>query len=864
MLPKKFDVLAVALDTMIGKGPRRIAHPIVAFAEDADRRLGKAAVLRYAIRLDGTPVPCCRVDEEAGGFDALLDTLTAGCGLTLKQGMGRLRRGFPRLETCRAALAVPRPADRRELLRRLYDDFADRHEFLKSLGEAGTLPAVLKIPLGLILQRPPLRWLYGEWLRRTRSLKWVAGGTDQDFLTYVSTARRPEGLRERILVEAFLRDLEWQFRSTIYSVGRRRRRWRFVLLFPEVRENGATGIFVRECAKALAARYRKKHRMRLTPVVVLAASGGDLAIPEALRENIGAGDDALEKAAEAFAARPGGRPALIVPAASPDTAGDSEALLDDDDAPYRTPRWFDRVPQIGATLGTAALVAGMAALVAWPTVVLPRPVTASAHTGPCDGTWVLPKTGERVGVTDGSCPLSSEPRLVGIERVIAAQNKQVQTVHHPYRTVVFLSPLTVPASIPGRPGQVSLDELRGLALAQDVAYQAAQHDPAVVPIRVLLANTGDRFVAGSAVASKVVERARTDKTLAAVIGISQSRTESHDAIQRLSSLQVPIVGSTTTSDQILSSSPLYYEIVPRNAREAEAIAQFLMHQPIAAGASGEMVQAKKAVVIEDPKDEYSQNLAEDFRRSFTGHGNQVIANYDYGPVEDGAHDPGNIGDILEGSADQLVQDVCNTIGRSPAFVFYASRAQLFPAILDKIDQTSECGGRELAIVGSDENARFVADHTIDVSRYPSVHFYDAAFSDLSQRSTPVAKDFSRRYRERYRESVGDSGAVDAYDAFNAAAKAIDLAYQQDPSIPHGVVASKMRDGLVRFNGVTGLITFDGQHETARVPPDKPIFVVAERPEGPKALLACGRYADGGEWSTWGAGFPCPHDQDGTR
>jgi ABC-type branched-subunit amino acid transport system substrate-binding protein len=863
MLPKKFEILARTLDTLITRRPRRLAHPIVAFTEETDGGLARATVVTYGKRLGETQVLGALVKDEPDDLMALLGDLTAGLSLQ-GRSKGRLRAGFPRLVTCWEALDAEQRTDRGELLEHLYRKFTRRHGFFEALeGVGNSPPPMLRTPVRLILQRPLLCWAYGEWTRRTRSLKWVSAGADQDFLTYISTreATRLDGLRERILVEAFLRDLEWQLRPPIFSVGRRRRRWHFVLVFPSVRRDGPAWRFIRDCARALAPRDEKKHRMRRTPVVMLAACRDGVPVPDALCNSVDAGENALQDAAEALKAAPmaGTPPVLRVPVTVADP--DVQDFLDDVRFPIRRNRRADYLHPIGGVLVVTALIAA----VTWYVMNRP-PGSPPPEPGACADTWVLPATGETIGVTDGSCPLSSDPGLVGVERVIAAQNAQVDKMnrlgptHHPYRTVVFLSPLTVPPSIPGHPGRVSLDELRGVALAQDDAFQAAQHDPTVVPIKVLLANTGDRFVAGPAVASKVVERARHDRTLAAIIGISQSRTESHQAIQVLSSLQLPIIGSTTTSDQILSSSPLYYVIVPRNAREAETLAQFLAHQPIAAGPGGEMVPAKKAVVIEDPKDEYSQNLAEDFRRSFTRGGNEVIANYDYGPFEDGTHDPGNIHDIVEGSADQLVQDLCTTIGDAPTFAFYASRAQLFPAVLDKIDQESECGGRELAIVGSDENARFIADHTIDVSRYPSVHFYDAAFSELDRHSTPVAQTFAKRYRKRYHESVGDSGAADAYDAFNAASKAIDQSYQQDPSIPHGVVASKMRDGLVHFNGVTGLITFNGEHETSRVPPDKPIFVVAERPEGPKALLACGRYADGAEWTTWGSGdFPCPHD-----
>lgn len=126
----------------------------------------------------------------------------------------------------------------------------------------------------------------------------------------------------------------------------------------------------------------------------------------------------------------------------------------------------------------------------------------------------------------------------------------------------------------------------------------------------------------------------------------------------------------------------------------------------------------------------------------------------------------------------------------------------------------------------------------------------------------MAQRFAARYSREYGHAADDSGAADAYDAFNAASMAIDLAYQQDRNIPRGVVSTKVADGKVRFTGVTGLITFDGSHDVSRVPLDKPIFMVFERPEGPETLMACGRYADGrqNEWTTWGPRrFPCPHD-----
>jgi ABC-type branched-subunit amino acid transport system substrate-binding protein len=867
--PKESLSLFRALDTLLARRPKRLPHPVVAFTEETDQGRAKRVVTLYAGRLRSTRVPHALAPDRPD-VEALLDALESA--LALDKTAGRLRRGFPRLRTCRAVLSATQRGDRRRLLDELYDEFTGRHAFLDSLEKAAAaLPAPLAAPARVVLQRPLLRWSYGVWLRRR--LRWVPRltGNEPDVLTYVGT-RPPEliaDLRERILVEAFLRDLEWQVRSSYYSVGRLRRRWPFVLLLPEARHGSTAWRFVRECAETLGPRDRRQRPLRRTPVLVLAACGDRPPVPEAGVRSIDAGATALLDAARALRPAPSGPdrkgspPLLLVPVPAEEngrTSGGGLTRLDD---PSRRNHWYDRLLPVGSVVLTVALLAGAAYAVVTPLRHYP-------HSYPCEDTWQPSGGDERVGITDGTCRLSDDPELLPVQRTIGAQNARVEAMwredpaHHPYRTVVVFSPLTVPDAQSGHIGHDSLDELRGVALAQDDAFRAARHDPTVVPIRVLLANSGDRFAAGPSVASRIVDRAADDETIAAVIGISQSRTESHEAIRRLSALQVPIIGSTTTSDPILDSSPLYYEIAPRNSREAEAVAQFLDHQPIKAGPHGETVRTTKAIVIEDPRDEYSQNLAEDFRRSFAAVGGVTVHTFDYGPGEDGRpyRDPGGINDTPEPSAGQLVKDLCTMLGSEPDVVFYASRAQQLPAMLDKTDQEAACAGRQLGVVGSDEDTRYIADGTIDLASYGSVHFYNAAFSDVAHHSTPVAQRFAARYAREYGHATDDSGASDAYDAFNAASMAINLSYQQDPSIPRGVAATKMADGLVRFTGVTGLITFDGAHDVTRVPLDKPIFMVFERPQGPETLMACGRYADGNQnqWTTWGKGrFPCPHD-----
>lgn len=866
-LPKGSSVLMAALETRLPRRIKRVPHPVVALSEPTDDGLARNFIAAYGDRCARRKVCHYNAGDE-DDFDRLIVNLKRG--LTTGNDASR---AFPRLTTCLTALSTvgsDQNTEQRKLLDALYKNVIDRRPIFAFPASVGDLlPAWLANPVKLILQEPLLRWSYGVWLRRTRSLGWVPAltGDDRNFLTYLCS-RSPDQIaryRRRILVEALLRDLQRQLRPSIYSVSFLRRH-RAIVLLPQAGPGGAQWTFVKEYLEALGPRERGRRPIRRTPLQIVAACGDGPLPDETECRSIEPGPNTLEKAAEllepSFAARTEENRATLLCVPVPGEEPDERAAewYRDTASQYRRDRWNDHLVPITAVLLTGTVIAAGTWLV--------LDGLDHARAGACRETWKPPGSEEVVGLTDGNCLLSKRPDLRSVERTIAAQNEQVRKIHrqgptnHPYRTVVFFAPLTVPSW--GRTGANSLDELRGVALAQEAAFRSAQHDPTVVPIVVLIANSGDRFAWGPQVADRIVRHAKSDHTLAAVIGISQSRTESHEAIRRLSTVQIPIVGSTTTSDQILDSSPLYYQISPRNRREAETLAQFLRYQPVMAEPHGESVLVRKAVVVEDPRDEYSQNLAEDFRTAFGR--DRIVRTYTFGPPEEGppVHDPKGIDDIPEGTAGQLVHDVCTAIGQSPTLVFYTSRAQQLTGILDKVSAESACEGRQLAIVGSDEETRFISDGTIDVSAYPAVHFYNAAFSDLAYERTGVAQEFADRYRARYGDPADDSGAADAYDAFSAASMAINAAYHQNPDFPPEVVATNMNLGVVNLNGVTGLISFAGAHDVTRVPVDKPVFVVYETPRGPQTLLACGRYAAGahGEWTTWGTGhqaFPCPHD-----
>lgn len=873
--PRGLNALIEALYGQLARQPKRHPHSVVLLtATEPEKTREALTAYEQRLRHERTLARIAHITTEIpdAGVAELLARLKNDLSLR-GRGQGWRKQGFPRFETCHAAIEARDAceasgyADEREFADALYDRRVGSSD---DIGEVVTgvaavalniFSAVLSALAGIVLGRPVRKRLYVFWLRQTARLSWVPKlrGAEEDFVSYIRGSRDLENddLRDRILVEAFLRDLEWQLRSSIYSVRSRRRR-PAVLLMTRPPAHEAEKTFVRKCAEILDEHTWSEGWSRRTPVQVVAAWDPSAELGGVRAKEIGASDHALKDAARALLpARSGPKRRVGSPVVLRVPVTFSEIT----ENPLRHPpsdlrkHWHDYLLP-AFTTGTTAILIAAAGLIG-PTWM---------PSGPCSDTWMTPDTHERVGITDGTCLLSADQQLLDVEKKIAAQNQRVQSMvdqdpyHRPYQTVVLFSPLT---TSPGDVGENSLDEARGVQLAQADSIKKAKDDPREILVKVLLANSGDRIAAAPQVAERIVQRAQSDR-ISAVIGISQSRAESHHAVQILSDgMKVPIIGSVTTGDQMLDSSPRYYEIAPRNVREAAVIASFLDYEPILVGPQGEKALTKDAMVVEDPRDEYSQNIADDFRRSFTAPGHQAVT-FDYGPPAEGSpiHDPGSIGDTPESSADQLVHDICQTVGNDADVVFYASRAQELPGVLDKIDGESECRGRQLGIVGTDEVTRFIADQTMNPANYSAVHFYNASFSNLTNPSNRVAQDFIGEYRQTYHVVPGDSGAAEADDSFMSAWQAINLAYQQDPTVPPDTVTAKIADGEVDFTGVTGLIAFSDAHDTTRVPSDKPVFVMVEQPSGPAPLLACGGYAEGGEWSTWGSGpqkFPCPRD-----
>jgi ABC-type branched-subunit amino acid transport system substrate-binding protein len=535
------------------------------------------------------------------------------------------------------------------------------------------------------------------------------------------------------------------------------------------------------------------------------------------------------------------------------------------------------LPLVGAS---AALVLGLVLL------------RSGSDDEPCSGISTTEDTRERVGVGDGTTACTFFPEQAGLEgldkelndkhqaverRIADANEAVIASAGGRYQTIVFFAPLGTPTGSE-RAGQSGLNQFRGIALAQEEANRRALNNRAQVPLRVILANSGDRFAQGVEVAEQIVDLAEDDDTIVGVVGITQSRQESRDAIGVLGDAGLPVVAGPVTGDQMLDEarSDRIYQVTARNDRIADLLVDFATSVPIvgpatAPAGSSELELMRDAVIVFDPDDEYSKNLSDDFERELikttdtTGRARVVADRVDYRADDEGG----------SASLTQVAIDTCDALADEHDIVFFASRAQQLPGFLDGLAETA-CADRGVTLVGGPDLTKFVQDprvplaHNYDFLRfYYSAHLFDTPELRRQVAFSSETLRFLTAYRADYPPESPTFDVADpanAYDALWAMKEAIDLAAEEtsgpDQVLTGDLVNEALASGDVAFEGVSGYIAFDriGKH----IPADKPVLVVnlplPFNGRNRRVEMLCGRLTSDPEPTAWGLGpAPCTPD-----
>ncbi|HEV7760812.1 MAG TPA: ABC transporter substrate-binding protein, partial [Acidimicrobiales bacterium] len=729
---------------------------------------------------------------------------------------------------------------------------------------------------GALVARPLVaasRAVFGVRLGASRRFTWfrkemaTVTGVRRSFLgaglrlTIGGDERANATLVQRVLTLALLHDLQAATRTSVLSPMRRRRVTPFVVLLPHV----TAGSLAHRFLDALAALEDDDLRRHTLLVLATPAAGdgggggqghgegdpGDPVAPPGT-PTYGPRDAATALAPLAERGVPLAARTIRVDVPGPPSGADEQRL--------QIHRVVQPMPVAGAV--AIPLLAALVLVAATTAAVVP------AVDG--DGPSRCPEEvgGEMIGVGDGTDGCSFFPgaeatatevddAMVAAEETIAHENAAVLADGEPYSTIVFFAPLTIPPG-QGRQGENALNQLRGTALAQQRANRAAVGDPKRVMTRVLLANPGDRFVHGEQVARQIVERAAGDATIVGVVGISQSRTASRDAVRLLGDHRLPVVAGPVTGDVMVDASPHYYQVSPRNKRVASVLVAFSTHTAIVSTADDGAVIPDGAVIVMDHSDEYSRNLADDLHEAFTRARRTTRAIVTYpieapdAPVPDapaGAPEP-----VRVGSSDELAEQVCSSLGPRD-IVFYASRSQQFVSLLQSMHDDNHCPDA-FTVVGGSALTKIVEDPSNPLAQY-GVSLYYAAFAARDVTYNRAGREFMDLYESTYGQDVIapdiSDGAV-AYDAFNGLQRTANYAVQNDLPISADTSAGALGSEQIEFDGASGYIALGNGPiggGDPRVPPTKPVLVLPAGDAPDENTLACGRYTEDDERTTWG-------------
>ncbi len=205
--------------------------------------------------------------------------------------------------------------------------------------------------------------------------------------------------------------------------------------------------------------------------------------------------------------------------------------------------------------------------------------------------------GQCVGYSDGSYRFNSggtSPHAVDLRIVqekIYDQNRCAAELHDrsraefPYRlvTLVYFAGLTGETDGDWTAAQVA--ELEGLLTWQRALNQvkgssngcaSTSENPSRVALRVLIANGGNAMADADQVAREhlVPLASRPEQNVLGVIGMDRSTQQTSLAITTLGNAGVSVVATTLSGDGMADHSPLYFQMVPDNRREALLVASY--------------------------------------------------------------------------------------------------------------------------------------------------------------------------------------------------------------------------------------------------------------------------------------------------
>lgn len=370
------------------------------------------------------------------------------------------------------------------------------------------------------------------------------------------------------------------------------------------------------------------------------------------------------------------------------------------------------------------------------------------------------------------------------EALIYLENQRILDSGHPYITFVVGALLSASLNSTGR------DTLQGAYVAQK-EYNDASKLPGGVQVRLLVLNAGSSPANTVPLALQIVQAARADASIVGVIGWPFT-TSSRDAITQLASAHIPMVSATATDDFLTGISPYFFRVIASNNRQAAIGAIYAEQQ----------FHAKRAALFVDPTDAYSQELATDFNRQFTGDGNTVVAMENY-----------TVGQVTTFSG--LLQ---NALLARPDLIYFAGYAGDADLLLASLPTSGPF--MHIQVIGGNAlYGQYSKSPQVNLSRLHFTTMVDVSswdffglpvFKPAFFSEYPLDFDPNRQHPGVYSYSRVDNVVILTYDAALALLHGSSIALVPGKT---GVSSSEVQQGLTHvtgpqeFQGVSGQISF---------------------------------------------------------
>lgn len=352
------------------------------------------------------------------------------------------------------------------------------------------------------------------------------------------------------------------------------------------------------------------------------------------------------------------------------------------------------------------------------------------------------------------------------EALIYKENQHVLELstsqHYPSVTIVILTTLTA-----SEENQKSIasgrDDLQGAYVAQ-IEHNKNFRLPL---LRLLIANTGGNMVYAPVVAAQIIRAIHQDTTIVGVMGPPQSRTEAIEAVKMLGQAHIPVVSPTASSDTFTNISPYFFRAAPANKYQVMVGVHY----------AEQVLHAQNAVLFEALNDNYSQNLAADFREQFQQRdGHRILQTETYNAAD------ADVSNIIQEKAG-------HACSYNPDLIYFTGRSDEMIRLLNSLNP---CGkNNDMKIMGGDTLYQLTSAPNSGYPPYAYNHLYFTAFAYPNEwmlaGQTQFQPSFFNEYpqdfdpRQQYARTptygytLANSHVILAYDAMSTLLSAISAA-----------------------------------------------------------------------------------------